>query len=245
MTYADVFKRYELKYLLSREEDALLREAMEGHMEPDAYGRTTIRNVYYDTPDMRLIRDSLDHPAYKEKLRVRSYSRVDGNDPVYVEIKKKYDGIVWKRRIALPEYQATDWLAGQMPQPFPSQIANEIEYMRKHYRGLRPACFLSYDRIAYRDVTGGDLRITTDTNILARTDCMSLRYGTGGARVIPGGNVLLEVKTPGSLPMWLVRFLSDNNIRKTTFSKYGEFYRNNIFPDMAGQTHTKGELLYA
>ncbi|MBO4242423.1 MAG: polyphosphate polymerase domain-containing protein [Clostridiales bacterium] len=243
MKYAESFKRYELKYILTPGQKDLLMKAMEGKMELDGYGRTTIRNIYYDTPDMRLIRNSLDRPAYKEKLRLRSYSRVGEDDPVFVEIKKKYDGIVWKRRIAVPEHQATDWLTGTAGKPFDSQIANEIEYMRTFYKDLRPSCFLTYEREAFYEKNGGDLRITTDENITARDRNMSLRYGTGGTKVLDGDLTLLEVKTPGSLPMWLVRFLSENNIRKTSFSKYGEYYAGTLFPKM--KEETKGGLLYA
>ena len=248
MRYTDVFKRYEFKYLLTGEEKELLLDAMKDHMQIDEYGRTIIRNIYDDTPDMRLIRTSLDRPVYKEKLRVRSYSKVTGSDPVFIEIKKKYDGIVYKRRIAVPEHQATDWLSGEADKPFDSQIANEIEYMRSYYRDLRPACFLSYEREAYKDLSGGDLRITTDHNILARTDRMSLKREVGGTAVIGKDLTLLEIKTADAYPMWLIRFLTDNKISKTSFSKYGEFYKTVIFPEMTGKikaTEEKGGLLYA
>ena len=101
MSHIDVFKRYEYKYLLDVSSKAKLLEVLDGHMKLDEYGRTTIRNVYYDTPDYALIRKSLEKPVYKEKLRVRSYSKVTENDNVYVEIKKKYMGIVYKRRTAV------------------------------------------------------------------------------------------------------------------------------------------------
>ena len=245
MGYTDVFKRYESKYLLTCEEKDLLLEAMKDHMEIDEYGKTIIRNIYYDTPDMRLIRNSLDRPVYKEKLRVRSYSKVSDSDPVFIEIKKKYEGIVYKRRIAVPEHQATDWLSGEADKPFDSQIANEIEYMRRFYRDLRPACFLSYEREAYKELGGGNLRITTDHNILARTDGMSLRREVGGTAVLGRELTLLEIKTADAYPMWLVRFLGDNRIRRTSFSKYGAFYKKVIFPKMTGKTEEKGGLLYA
>ena len=245
MGYTDVFKRYELKYMLTSAQNRLLLSAMEGHMKPDSYGKTTIRNVYYDTPDMRLIRNSLDRPAYKEKLRVRSYLKAGEDDTVFVEIKKKYDGIVWKRRIAIPRHQAEDWLSGEAGKPFDSQIANEIDYMRRFYRGIKPACFLSYDREAYESTEGTDLRITTDRNIMARTDRMSLGHGIGGTKVIPSDMTLLEVKTASSLPVWLTSFLSSNGIRKTSFSKYGEYYTKTIFPGMTGKTQTTGGVLYA
>lgn len=245
MSYLDVFKRYELKYILTSKQKEQLLLAMDGHMRLDDYGKTTIRNIYYDTSDMRLVRNSLDKPDYKEKLRVRSYRQVKEQDDVFVEIKKKYDGIVYKRRLALPECEASAWLSGQIPKPVSSQIANEIDYMLSYYGGLSPACFLSYEREAYFDVTGRDLRITTDSNILARNRNMSLRYAVSGDRILPQGLTVLEVKTSGALPLWLVEFFSENRIYKDTFSKYGTYYREHLFDEINKNTHTKGYLLYA
>lgn len=245
MSYSDVFKRYELKYILTSRQKDLLLDAMDGYMQLDGYGKTTIRNIYYDTSDMRLIRNSLDKPEYKEKLRVRSYRQVKEQDDVFVEIKKKYDGIVYKRRLAISEGEATAWLAGEIDKPVSTQIANEIDYMLSYYGGLRPACFLSYEREAFFDVTGGDLRITTDSNILARNTNMSLTSPVSGSLVLPSYLTVLEVKTSGALPMWLVEFFSENNIYKDTFSKYGTYYRNYLFDEINKKTHTKGYLLYA
>ena len=67
------FERYEKKYFLSPEQQRQLLQAIGSHVKMDFYGRYTISNLYYDTPDWRLIRTSLEKPIYKEKLRVRSY----------------------------------------------------------------------------------------------------------------------------------------------------------------------------
>lgn len=102
MAYQTIFKRYELKYLLSTKQKELLVETMRSYMELDQFGHSTIRNIYYDTDTYRLIRRSLEKPAYKEKLRVRSYAKANGKSSVFVELKKKYKSVVYKRRIALP-----------------------------------------------------------------------------------------------------------------------------------------------
>ena len=85
-----VFQRYEIKFLLTRKQKECILKAMEPYMELDAYGRSTIRNIYYDTDNYRLVRKSLEKPVYKEKLRVRSYSAAAPDDKVFVELKKKY-----------------------------------------------------------------------------------------------------------------------------------------------------------
>ncbi len=241
MSHTDVFKRYEYKYLLTREEKQELLNVLEGHMKLDEYGRTTIRNVYYDTPDYSLIRRSLEKPVYKEKLRVRSYTSVTEDDNVFVEIKKKYQGIVYKRRTAVKEHQAVSWLNGTSPEPYYSQIADEIEYFRRVHVGLTPSCFLSYERESFYAVDGTNLRLTLDENILGRTREMSLTKGVYGEKIIPPGSTLLELKTTGAIPLYLTNFLSRKRIGRISFSKYGTYYENSI----RTQDKTSGGLLYA
>lgn len=146
MTYQTTFKRYELKYLLTRQEKEKVLKAMDPYMQIDHYGRTTIRNIYFDTDTFRLIRRSLEKPAYKEKLRVRSYETADPEDEVFVELKKKYDGIVYKRRLTLPEKIVRESFERRRDLPVQSQIGEEIKYFRHYYGQLVPVVFLTYER---------------------------------------------------------------------------------------------------
>ena len=251
MNHQYVFERYELKYILNPMQKNALQQVMDGRMEIDAYGRTTIRNIYFDTKDYRLIRTSILAPEYKEKLRVRSYKCVNADENVFVELKKKYEKIVYKRRIEIPEFDAMDWLAGGADRPEDSQIAREIDYFRHFYEDaeLQPKVFLSYDREAFAPIgdTASDhpgLRITFDTNILARDYDLSLRKSPYGERVLSPELTVMEIKIPknDAMPMWLARCLSENRIYKSSFSKYGSYYQNRVnAPD---GTH-KGGLLYA
>ena len=236
-----IFQRHELKYLVTAQQRDALEAGFADTMVPDVHGESTICNIYYDTPDFRLIRRSLEKPVYKEKLRVRSYAQVGKNDPVFVEIKKKYNDVVFKRRISVPEVQAEEWLSGNIGQPLPSQIADEIDYMKTFYKDLSPKCFLSYEREAFYSLLNDELRITFDENILARTTDMSLTKGAYGTGLLKPGTTLVEVKSPGALPIWLTSFLSENKIRKTSFSKYGEYYASYL----RNGNSNKGGLLYA
>ena len=219
-----VFKRYEIKYLLSRRQrDALLRE-MAPRMALDCYGRSTIRNVYYDTPDFLLIRRSLEKPVYKEKLRVRSYGRAAEESPVFVELKKKYQGVVYKRRIILPQAQARACLAGKSPLP-DSQIGREIAYALAYYQALRPAMFLSYAREAYAPQDGSAFRVTFDEDIRYRTSALTLDSDCRGRALLPPDTVLMELKTPDAVPLWMAHALSAQGVRRTSFSKYGAAYQ--------------------
>ena len=242
MDYQNIFKRYEIKYLLDEKQRTRLFAEMEGRMKIDSYGHTVIRNIYFDTDNYRLIRTSLDKPLYKEKLRIRSYKRVREDEDVFVELKKKYESVVYKRRIALPENKAMGWLEGGGKMPGDSQIEKEIGYFRDFYTGLKPKVFLSYEREAFYPLDGTDTRITLDTNVLARETQLSLREGVFGAPVLGSGLSILEVKVSTGLPMWIIRFLREEGIQKASFSKYGKYYEDYI---AGNNTDTKERLKYA
>lgn len=233
-----VFQRYEMKYLLTRKQKEIILKAMEPYMEPDAYGRSTIRNIYYDTDNYRLVRKSMEQPVYKEKLRLRSYGTVGPGDKVFAELKKKYEGVVYKRRIDLPEKTAVDYLAGRRAAPDRSQVTEEIDYFLRFYRTLEPKVFLSYEREAWYTREPGEFRVTFDENILWRETDLSLEKGVYGTPILKQGQTLMEIKTPGNIPLWMVKVLSGEEIRKTSFSKYGNAYTE-IY------NREKGELIYA
>lgn len=238
MSMQMVFKRYEVKYLLDRRQKEKILKAMEPYMELDGYGRSTIRNIYYDTDSYRLIRKSLEKPVYKEKLRVRSYKPAGPDDKVFVELKKKYDGIVYKRRIDIAESQACDYLAGRAAAPMQTQITGEIDYFLEFYETLAPRVFLSYEREAYFTKEPSDFRVTFDENILWRETDLSLQRGIYGESILQPGQTLMEIKTPGSIPLWMVKVISEESVRKTSFSKYGNAYETMIKKE-------KGEKIYA
>lgn len=233
-----IFQRYEIKYLLTQRQKTQVLLAMEPYMSLDQYGRTTIRNIYFDTGTYRLIRRSIEKPAYKEKLRLRSYRRALEADPVFVELKKKYRGVVYKRRILLPQARAMNCLCRGAPFPAGNQIAEEIRYFCDYYGDLRPVMFLSYEREAFYAADGGDFRVTFDENILARTQDFSFAAGAFGEPLLEKGATLMEIKTAGAIPLWMARCLSQNGIFKTSFSKYGTAYQAMLLQsDQGGILH--------
>lgn len=238
MVYQTIFKRYELKYILNVRQKEQLLEVMGPYMELDQFGHSTIRNIYYDTDTYRLIRRSLEKPAYKEKLRVRSYVKANRKSSVFVELKKKYKSVVYKRRIVMPEQQAVDWLSGKIPCPKENQISREIDYFCAFYETLHPTVCLSYEREAYSSLIGDDFRVTFDENILYRTQNLSLETEIYGMPLLGDDQVLMELKTPGMIPLWMTHFLTQQHIQKTSFSKYGTAYQ-------MMQTHLSGGKVYA
>lgn len=234
MAYQSVFKRYEMKYLLTASQKAAVWQALEPYMALDRYGRTTIQNLYYDTEDFRLIRHSMEGPPYKEKLRLRSYGKASPEGPAFVELKKKYNSVVYKRRVSLPEREAVLWLSGQAPGPADRQITREIDYFCAYYPALRPVVFLSYEREAFYSRDGGDFRVTFDENILCRREELSLETEAWGAPILEPGKTLMEVKCSGGMPLWMARLLAREGIYKTSFSKYGTAYQHLIYPNLQG-----------
>ena len=229
MAIQSCFERYEKKYCLSIRQQRFLMEQMMPYMKKDEYGEYTICNIYYDTDDWRLIRSSIDKPVYKEKLRVRSYGVPADGDGVFAEIKKKYAGVVYKRRITAAPADAAAFLrTGKSAAPL-GQIGREIAWFQRTYHA-EPKVFLAYDRTAFAGVDDPAVRITFDTDIRWRTTALDLRCGDYGTPLLPPGQILMELKLPDACPLWLSRALTDIGARQTSFSKYGACYKTCILP---------------
>lgn len=223
------FKRYEKKYKITAKQKELLLKAAAEYIKEDEYGKYSICNIYYDTDDMRLIRASLEKPIYKEKLRVRSYGVPHLGEKIFVEIKKKYDGIVYKRRISAMPAEAAVLLSGNLSGDNFGQIGKEISAFQQFYK-TEPKVFIGYDREAYAGLFDPNLRITFDCNMRYRTDRLDLRYGDFGEPFFDG-EYLCEIKFADSCPLWLSKFLSEQKIFPTSFSKYGTVYREKMTKD--------------
>lgn len=191
-------------------------------VEKDVFYKSTIYNVYYDTDNFELIRKSIEKPIYKEKLRIRSYDKPTLDSSVYVELKKKYDHIAYKRRekIAYKYVLNNSFLEGAE-----TQIDKEIKYFNDFYGGLTPKMFLSYEREAYYFKDDKQIRITFDTNIKYRTENVNLLSSISDIKLLPNNLVLMELKVPFSIPYNLAKYLSSEKIFKRPFSKYGTAYK--------------------
>lgn len=224
MAYQAVFERYEMKYMMTKQQRKAVLEAMLPFMRLDDFGHTTIRNVYFDTDSYRLVRHSIEKPVYKEKLRIRSYKQAKPQDKVFIELKKKYNDVVYKRRESLSQTETIAWLTEETPFPKPTQIGNEINYFFQYYQTLGPRVFLSYEREAFYALDGSGFRVTFDENILARQEELSLSRDVWGERLIDDDCVLMEIKTSGGIPLWMTKVLTQEKLYKTSFSKYGTAY---------------------
>ena len=224
--FKDVFERIETKFLLDDMQYTELMKRLENMAAIDSYGKTSILNIYFDTPDYKIIERSLEKPVYKEKLRLRTYGIANDETNAFIEIKKKYKGVVYKRRISMPYAKAVDYLVNGKEIEKRSQISDEIDYFLQFYKGIRPAMAISYDRIAMAGIHDPELRITFDTNIRWRTDKLSLTEGNVGKDILLPGQHLMELKIAGAMSVEMARILDELNIRQTSFSKYGRGYQD-------------------
>ena len=228
-----VFQRIEAKYMIPKMKYEAFRREMEGYMQLDEYGLSTICNIYYDTEHYDLVSRSLEKPRYKEKLRLRSYGVPDKDSRVFIELKKKYDGIVYKRRTDMILRDAEAFLNEGAEAWDDTQINREIKYFLDFYRPV-PAMVLCYDREAFFGKEDPEMRMTIDRNIRFREKDLYLEHGDYGELIDPDGDYLLEIKVGHAMPIWLARLFSEYEIFPVSFSKYGKIYSITHEPSMTG-----------
>jgi len=226
------FERTEKKFWMNTWQYEQIKPVLSEHMEMDKFGHSKIRNIYCDSDDYVLIRKSLEHPKFKEKLRIRSYSGFESDAPVFVEIKRKVLGIGYKRRIEVPFEQAKQLLSGKRIDAGNTQIEHELEEFIKRCNP-KPKVYLTYERTAMTGKDDAALRITLDRDLRYRLYNEKLDFRKEGIPVMEDESmVLMEVKAPGCMPGWLIDILSELRIYQTSFSKIGTCFTKYIAPDL-------------
>lgn len=225
-----VFERTEKKYLITKEQYLKLRDKWVNKQIDDDYGLSTICNVYYDNDEYRLVRTSNEKPDYKEKFRLRSYGIPTADSIVFLEIKKKVQGVVYKRRIHMSYKEAMLFLSDSSFKVSDTQKEKEIKYMFQLY-DLKPKMFIAYDRIATYNIDDVNLRVTFDFNIRNREENVELINGDYGNCILSDDWILMEIKANQAMPLWMVKDLETLNIKPTSFSKYGNFYKQKVIKE--------------
>ena len=218
-----IFKRYEKKYRLNTEEYQQFMSIVRDKLVPDIHGRNTICSLYLDTPDYLLIRNSIDAVSYKEKLRLRSYGVPNDEKKIFFEIKKKYKGVVYKRRVSMLKNDAFEYIEIGDP-PFDSQIMREIDYLMKFYRQPKPNVCILCEREAFFSIDDENVRLTFDENLRYRIGFPNAENINEGTPIVKDGEYIMEIKTPGAMPLWLAHALSECKIYPAKFSKYAHAY---------------------
>ena len=220
----ETFQRSEKKYLLDQKQYRKLLELLKDRIVPDHFHHSDLRSIYYDTDSYELIRRSIERPLYKEKLRIRSYDDLQEDDPVYVEFKKKYDGIVYKRRTKTRYKEALTDIRSCSFQD--EQIGKEIRYALEHYDRLSPKIYISTSRDSYMGKEDEKLRITFDTDIRYRMDRLSLASDETDKQLTD--KIVMELKVHEAMPLWLSRALDEIHAYPQAFSKVGTAYLKEI-----------------
>lgn len=214
-----IFKRVEKKYPVDTQKKNMLLNAVSHRLVADAHGKSTVCSLYLDTPDRLLIRNSITATTYKEKLRLRSYGTPKSDTEIFFEIKKKYKGVVYKRRVKMPLSVAEEYIrTGKMP--IKSQIMSEIDYTMRFYRSPMPSMLIAYEREAYFSKDDDGLRITFDTAIRYRDTELDMTVGSHGTEITDKDRWIMEIKTNGGMPIWLAEALDQCEIYPSRFSKY-------------------------
>lgn len=219
----ETFRRVEKKYLLNDKDYKSIIKIIKKHLKDDHFGKNTIMSLYLDTDDGLLINKSLEKPIYKDKIRIRSYGIPKPSSIVYLEIKRKYKGMVAKRRVEMTLKEALEYLKTGK-KPIDNQVMNEIDYLI-HYYDVHPKITIIYDREGY---VSDDLRITIDKNIRYRQTDLDLTNGSGGKKLYKDNIYIMEVKALNAMPLWLVDIITSLNIKPVSFSKYGEIYKTEL-----------------
>jgi hypothetical protein len=225
--YQEVFKRIEKKYLLTAQLCQALLPQLQGYMTADEHGLHTICSLYFDTDRFDLIRCSIEKPVYKEKLRLRSYGTPGPGDKVFLELKKKFKGVVYKRRVSLSLEEARRYLLNREQPRSENQILHEIDWFLQRYQP-EPKIYIAYDRTAFFGNDDQNLRVTFDQNILFRESFLDLSRGNWGTPLLKKDTLLMEIKVTGAMPLWLSHILNELEIFSTSFSKYGNIYKEHM-----------------
>lgn len=225
-----------------------LLDLIKPNIEKDRYFASTNCSIYFDTDNKDLVIHSMEKPLYKEKLRLRSYNVPTLDDIVYIEIKRKFDGVGSKRRIAVKLKSFYNYLdTGKLNSANP-QIKSEIDYLINYYE-LKPRLFLAYDRHSYceksPDVTGvnqsrqkptdfssiaqSSFRLTFDHNIRSRETDLRLEHGDYGERYFEQDQIMMETKTLEAYPLWFSQALAKLKIYPVSFSKYCKVYQKMMY----------------
>jgi SPX domain protein involved in polyphosphate accumulation len=225
------FNRLEKKFILTEEQYLRIKEEIDKRFDPDEYGETTICNLYYDTPDYLLITRSVEKPVFKEKLRLRTYGVPNDSSTGFIEVKRKFNGTVYKRRMAMPLADALKFLRGELEIENPNQINKEMQHFLNFYKNLAPMFYISYDRSAFFGKDDRDYRITFDRNLTWRGYDLDLTKGVYGESLLGEGEVLMEIKVPTAIPLWLTDLLSEMKVYTRSFSKVGNAFMRLIKND--------------
>jgi hypothetical protein len=225
------FTREEIKYQITSKIADILMCEFNKRLTPDMFPKYKVHTIYYDNDNDGIITHSIQKPViFKEKLRLRFYENNNVLNPFgYFELKRKYDGTVYKKRIKLSPSQAEELLQGKSALEVLDETQISIEILAFLKRtNAKPKIYIGFERHAYEEKPEMDLRVTLDTDIASRRKGLGLRSSTLDVPLFLGKTFVLEIKSSLAYPMWLAELLSKHKIYPIPFSKWGAIYEKEL-----------------
>lgn len=225
MTTETTAKRVEKKYIIQNDVLKDLLKDLEPYLVADKYKHSTITNLYFDTDDYEIIRRSIAATNFKEKFRIRSYSPEPVLDSqVFMEIKSKNDGVVYKERFQTTLFSAINFLNG-VEDIEDKAFADNMEIFMGKYPTMKPKMYIYYDRLSMKAKDSNKVRLTVDSNLTYRDINLDDLTNKSGKALLDSNYSIVEIKLNQEMPEWLEEVLENHQIEKGSFSKYGTAYK--------------------
>ncbi len=251
--------RYEFKYLVPSENYTALRSALMPFLRLDSFaaqqpnGLYTVRSIYFDTPGFEMYHTKIDGIAHRMKVRMRGYNNGDDSSPVFMEIKRKYEGPILKNRADAPYGVVRQMFKpGTAFEDYAHKIKNPDNARRFFYqvlsRNLRPVINVIYEREPYLGKNThleNDFRVTFDLHLRSvGYPSVDRLYDEAGATHAFPGFFILEVKFNQFCPNWVKPILEEFQMRKEPASKYVGTINSNPFinPDRRGEALSRSRM---
>jgi hypothetical protein len=219
--------RYECKYLVLEAWVPEIRRIIGPFVRPDRFapqagGMYRISSLYLDSPDLQLLRMAREGWSERMKLRARTYSERQ-EDPVFLEVKRRFNGVVHKTRARLARAEVRAPLRshawGAPARSGPSEL-RQFVHLAQHF-AVRPVRHVRYLREAYESRGGEPVRVTFD-RALEQAEGRDGELSPDGSRWRPLGleGVVLELKFTGGFPLWMGALVARFELERRSISKY-------------------------
>ncbi len=212
--------RHEEKFICSERQLTLLSSRLssllpyDDNQSGDGY---RIRSLYFDTPERKFFRESVNGVDHRRKYRIRFYNL----DASFCRMERKdTEGRLKQKHSAkISQETVRELLEGGAFCDSENALMREV-YLLQESEGLRPSSIVDYFRTAFTYPTG-NIRITFDRNISC-TDRVSEFFDKHALLlpVMPADRHILEVKYDGILPGFIARALDTGSLQQVSFSKY-------------------------
>lgn len=224
--------RFELKYVVSEEMARAIRESLRIHLVPDSFTSEDgtgygVNSLYLDSEGLDLCNATVQGHKNRFKLRIRWYDG-DENRPYFMEIKRRVNDQILKRRAAVRLEGVRHLLGGHFPtrehlyhsdQPASLGVLDEFCRLRNTLQASG-AVYVRYNREAWVPDELETARVTFDRCL--KGSAFNGVFETpedAWSSAQPRGTIL-ELKFTDRFPGWMRRLVQDFNLNRQSVPKY-------------------------